>query len=111
MSKPIHVTDATFEKEVLQAKELVLVDFWAPWCGPCHMIAPALEEIAAEFSDNLVVAKVNVDDNGQYAQEYRVQGIPTLILVKDGQEVDRIVGAVPASMIRDKVNAQLAVPA
>jgi len=107
MNEPIHVTDSAFEKAVLQAKVPVVVDFWAPWCGPCRMIAPALEQLAQEYGQKILVAKVNTDDNFEYAQQYGVRGIPTLLFLKDGQELDRIVGAAPLPMIKQKVDALL----
>ena len=87
------VTDDTFADDVLGSERPVLVDFWATWCGPCKMVAPVLEQIAAENSDALAVAKLDVDTSPDTAQEYRVSGIPTLILFKDGEEVKRVVGA------------------
>jgi thioredoxin 1 len=108
MNEPIHVSDAAFDQAVLQSKIPVLVDFWAPWCGPCRMVAPSLEKLAGEYAGKLLVAKVNTDDHAEYAMKYGVQGIPTLLLVRDGQEVDRIVGAAPYPMIRQRVEAMLA---
>jgi len=107
MNEPIHVTDNAFEKAVLQAKVPVVVDFWAPWCGPCRMIAPALEQLAQEYGEKILVAKVNTDDNFEYMQQYGVRGIPTLLFMKDGQEFDRIVGAAPLPMIKQKVDVLL----
>ena len=92
MAKPFEVTDETFESEVLQIAEPTLVDFWAGWCGPCRAIAPTIEEIANEYEEKLRVAKLDVDNNPQTPQQYGVQGIPTLILFKDGAEATRIVG-------------------
>ena len=87
------VTDATFEAEVLQNSKPVIVDYWAEWCGPCRMIAPVLEEIAAEYSEKIDVVKLNVDDNPETTRKYGVMSIPTLIVFKDGQEKARVVGA------------------
>jgi len=106
--KPIAVTDETFEVDVLQAKTMVLVDFWAPWCGPCHMIAPSLEKIAEEYVDQLVIAKVNTDEDMRYAAAYGVRGIPNLILFHRGEPVDRIVGAVPYPYLKGRVENALA---
>ncbi|MGI8644211.1 MAG: thioredoxin [Thermomicrobiales bacterium] len=106
MSTPIDVTDSTFEQEVLQADKLVLVDFWAEWCGPCRAIAPVLKEIAAEQEQTLKVAKVNIDQNQQYAAQFGITSIPTMLLFKDGQKVDQIVGALPKRSITDRIDAQ-----
>ncbi len=92
MTEPIHVTKDTFEDEVIQSGLPVLTDFWATWCGPCHMIAPILEQIAAEYEGQLKVAKLDVDQNVEIAARYGVQSIPTLILFKKGQEMKRVVG-------------------
>lgn len=92
MTEPIHVTKDTFEDEVIQSGLPVLTDFWATWCGPCHMIAPILEQIAAQYEGQLKVAKLDVDQNVEIAARYGVQSIPTLILFKNGQEMKRVVG-------------------
>ncbi len=99
----VPVSDATFESEVLESTEPVLVDFWAEWCGPCKMIAPALEDIATEFKGRVRVAKVNIDENPQAPNTYGVRGIPTLILFKDGKPAATKVGAAPKSALRDWV--------
>jgi thioredoxin 1 len=104
----IHVTDANFADEVLEADRPVLVDFWAEWCGPCHMIAPAVEAIADERSDSLRVAKLNVDDNPYTAQHYGVQSIPTLILFQDGRERSRLIGARAEESILQALNLDTA---
>ena len=91
----VTVTDASFDQDVLQSDKLVLVDFWAAWCGPCRMVAPVLEEIAAEHPDTLTIAKLNVDENPEVSRDYRVLSIPTLILFKGGEPVKQLVGARP----------------
>jgi thioredoxin 1 len=95
------VTDDSFATDVLQAKGTVLVDFWAEWCGPCKAIAPALEEIGAEYSGKLTIAKVNIDDNPVTPNTYAVRGIPTLIMFKDGKPVATQVGAAPKSALKN----------
>jgi thioredoxin 1 len=98
----VTVTDATFETDVLGSDKLVLVDFWATWCGPCRMVAPVLEEIAAEHAETITVAKLDVDENPETARDYRVMSIPTMILFKGGTPVKQIVGAKPkAALLAD----------
>jgi len=97
---PVHVTDATFAREVMGSDLPVMVDFWAAWCGPCRMIAPALEKLAAEYAGRVRIAKLNVDENQRTASQHQVQSIPTLLLVKQGRIVDRIVGALPEAQLR-----------
>jgi len=104
----IHVTDDDFEMAVLQSSVPVIVDFWAPWCAPCRMVAPILEDIAKDYAGKVVVAKVNTDENPNWAIRYGVRGIPTILFIKNGQEVDRQVGAVPKQMITNKLTAVLA---
>lgn len=103
MSEPIHVTDAAFEKAILKSTLPVIVDFWAPWCGPCRLIAPILEKIAKEYDGKVTIAKVNTDENPDYATKYGVQGIPTLLFVFNGKIVHRQVGAAPESAMREAV--------
>ena len=93
--KLVNVTDDSFESEVLQSSVPVLVDYWAPWCGPCRMAAPVLEKIAGEYEGRLKVCKVNVDEERQVASKHRIMSIPTMFLFKDGQVVDQIVGVTP----------------
>ncbi len=99
MSEPIEVTDASFESEVIEATQPVLVDFWAEWCGPCRMIAPSVHAIAEEYGDSLKVTKVDVDSNPAVPGRYGIVGIPTLMLFKDGEVVERITGALPKERI------------
>ena len=106
---PVHVTDEAFEKTVLQSTTPVIVDFWAPWCGPCKMIAPILDKIATEYGEKVVVAKVNTDDNPEWAMKYGVQGIPTMLFIADGKIVHRQVGAMPERMLREAVSQFLEV--
>lgn len=107
--EPIHITDAAFEKTVLQNPLPVIVDFWAPWCGPCKMIAPVLDKIAKEKAGKLVVAKVNTDENQEWAMKYGVQGIPTLLFVYGGKVVHRQVGALPERILREVIEQFLEV--
>lgn len=101
--EPINVTDEAFENKVLHSDLPVVVDFWAPWCGPCRMVAPVLEKIAEEYAGELIVAKVNTDDHAQWAQKYNVQGIPTMLFVANGKVVHQQVGALPEPYLRDMV--------
>jgi thioredoxin 1 len=111
MSEPIHVTDAAFEKAVLQNPLPVIVDFWAPWCGPCKMVSPMLEKISQELGDKLVIAKVNTDENPQWATQYGVQGIPTMLFIYGGKIIHRQVGALPERMLREAVTQFMEVTA
>ena len=101
----VAVTDSSFATDVLASKGLVLVDFWAEWCGPCKAIGPALEEIGEEFAGKVTVAKVNIDDNPTTPNSFAVTGIPTLILFKDGKPVDKKVGAAPKSVLKSWIAA------
>ncbi|GAB4498854.1 MAG: thioredoxin [Anaerolineales bacterium] len=102
--EPLHITDDTFEKVVMQSELPVIVDFWAPWCNPCKMIAPTLDKLAKELEGKIVIAKVNTDDHAQWMQKFGIQGIPTLLFVSNGKVVHRQVGALPERMLRDVVN-------
>jgi thioredoxin 1 len=103
IEEPVHVTDAAFDKTVLQSPIPVIVDFWAPWCGPCKMVAPTLEKLAKEYSGKMLVAKVNTDENPEWAMKYGVQGIPTMLFVANGKMIHRQVGALPERVLRDIV--------
>lgn len=106
MSNTVEVTDATFETEVIGSDKPVLVDFWAPWCGPCRMVGPVLEEIAGENA-GVKIVKVNVDENQQYAGKLGVFNIPTMIIYKSGQPVDKLVGAMPKQQILDRITPHM----
>ena len=107
MSKPIAITDASFETDVIQASRPVLVDFWATWCSPCLMIAPILEEIASAYADQVTVAKLDVDTNPATPPKFGVMGIPTLILFKNGKAVERIMGYMPKDRLLSKLKPHL----
>lgn len=107
MNNVFHVTDATFEKEVLQSKKPVLVDYWAEWCGPCKTIAPLLDEVANEYGEKIAVAKMNVDDNEKTTQRYAIRGIPTLMLFKGGDVAATQVGAVSKSELNAFIDSNL----
>ena len=100
-----HVSDTTFDKDVLQSANPVLVDFWAEWCGPCKAIAPVLEDLAREAAGRVTLAKVNVDENHGLAARYGIRSIPTVLFVKDGKVQDQVVGAVPRAKLKEKLAA------
>jgi thioredoxin 1 len=97
-SEPVHITDSNFN-QIVNQHHLALIDFWAPWCGPCLALAPTIEELAEEYSGKIFVGKLNVDENPETAEQFQIFSIPTLIIMKDGKEVDRIVGLVPKKQI------------
>ncbi len=101
---PLEVTDATFQKEVLESQQLTVVDFWAPWCGPCRIIAPVIEELAGEYAGKVKFVKVNTDDNFESATRYGIRGIPTIGFFKGGKVVDTVVGAVPKQMLKQSID-------
>ena len=106
MAKTIEITDANFE-EIIQSDKPILVDFWAEWCGPCKMIGPVVEEIAGEYDGKAVIGKVDVDSNPAVAAKFGIRSIPTLLYFKNGQIVDKQVGAVPKAVLAQKLDAQL----
>jgi thioredoxin 1 len=106
MAHPVHLSDDTFQSHV-DSGEVLLVDFWAAWCGPCRAIAPLIDELANEYDGKATIAKVDVDSNPRVAMQYGIRSIPSLLIFKGGKVVDTIVGAVPKSMIADKLNQQL----
>ncbi len=110
INEPIHVTDLAFEKVVLKSTLPVIVDFWAPWCGPCRMVGPMLDKIANEQAGKLLVAKVNTDDNAEWAQKYGVQGIPTMLFIANGKVVHKQVGALPEGKLREAVERFVQTP-
>jgi thioredoxin 1 len=105
--KPIELTDSSFESEVLKSNIPVLIDFWAIWCGPCRIISPIVEELAKEYDGKLKVGKVDVDSNPGVSMQYGIRSIPTLLLFKNGQVVEQIVGAVPRRTIVDKLSRHI----
>ncbi len=107
MANVIHLSDSTFKSEVLEAQEPVLVDFWAPWCGPCKMIGPVIEEISAEYEGKAKICKLNVDESKTIADDYGVMSIPTTIIFKAGREVNRLVGIVPKTSITNVLEENL----
>jgi len=109
IDEPIHVSDDSFEKTVLKSTIPVIVDFWAPWCNPCKMVAPTLEKLAKEYPEKLLIAKVNVDENQKYAGQFGVQGIPTMLFISNGKVIHQQVGALPENMLRQAVTTFLEV--
>ena len=107
MSKPVEITDSNFEK-IINSDKPVLVDFWAEWCGPCKMIGPLVEELASEFEGKAIIGKVDVDTNPEVSAKFGIRSIPTLLVFKNGEIVDKQVGAVPKSVLSKKIETQLA---
>jgi thioredoxin 1 len=106
LDKPVEMTDATFKK-MIQNYSLVVVDCWAPWCGPCHMVAPVIEELARDYAGKILFGKLNVDKNRDIISQYEIMSIPTLLVFKNGKLVDRIVGAMPRQMLEPKITSHL----
>ncbi len=107
MASAVAVTDASFETDVLQSEVPVLVDFWAPWCGPCRMVAPVVDEIAEQYAGKLKVVKLNTDDNPNVASQFGIRSIPTLMIFKGGSKVDVVVGAVPKATLANTIEKYL----
>ncbi len=108
MGKYLTATDQNFKAEVLDSGKVALVDFWAAWCGPCQMLGPVIDDLAGDYEGKAVIAKVNVDENPNIAAQYGIRSIPTMLIFKNGEIVDQMVGAMPKNMIAEKIDAQLA---
>jgi len=106
LNKPIPVTDAIFE-ETIQKYPLVVIDCWAPWCGPCLMVSPVLEEIARDYAGKIIVGKLNVDENQETAMKYRIMSIPAMLIFKNGEFIDQVIGAMPRQMLEPKITKYL----
>ena len=107
MSAAVQVTDASFKQDVLESEVPVLIDFWAPWCGPCRMVAPVVDEIAQQYDGQIKVVKLNTDENPNVASQYGIRSIPTLMIFKGGQRVDMVVGAVPKTTLANTLEKYL----
>lgn len=105
--KVVQITDGTFEEQVIKGKGLILVDFWAEWCGPCRMVAPILDELAGEYEGQATIAKLNVDENREAAARFGIRSIPTILFFKDGTQVDQIIGALSKAALKAKVQQHL----
>ena len=104
---PIEINDSTFEQEVLNSQEPVVVDFWAPWCGPCRKLGPVLEEISSEFAGKVKFVKINTDENLKTAQDYSISGLPSLLVFKNGKALERLVGLMPKSTIISNIEKHI----
>lgn len=107
MSNALDINDNSFEEEVVNSSELTIVDFWAPWCGPCRKLGPVLDEVAQEFEGKVKIVKLNTDENLKTAKDYSVSGLPTLLLFKDGKAVERLVGLMPKTTIISNIEKHL----